>query len=253
MAINQYTYTQTVNIPRLSQEITSASDITIALDHITVTDTDVSIFMKAELPDADEAALDAVVSGHIPTPLEDVDQLMDADGAVLTRPKMAAAGRHYQLHGMSFTTAGWGSMKQIDAKVVDRQYAQLSFYDHDDVECSGTAEMYKVCTTRVDWEPPFDYEIMGGKFHQYGSPSGELILNVVALPDIPAAMGGNVEFVLATDLRFIGPDTGLEILGHTTSELKYSPYHTNKISMTFHHASGIQHEMFIGFDIFVGG
>ena len=254
MATTKYTYSKAVNVERLQSEIVAASDITIALDNITAKSASVDVYMKASLVALEETALDDLVAAHVNEPLPAPTLLLDADGATLTRPKMAATGRHYQLHGMSFTTAGVGSFKQPDTDGVNRAYGELSFFDHDNTPCSGIENMHKVCKTIVDWEPPFDYEIMGGKFHQYGSPSGELILNVVALPDIPASYGGNVEFVLATDLRFIGPDTGLDILGHTTSELIYSAtQHTNKIRMSLHHASGVQHEMYIGFEIFVGG
>ena len=253
MATTKYTYSKTVNVERLHSEVVASVNLTIALDSITAKSSSVDIYMKAALTGAEETALSDLVTAHVATPLPAPTQLFDNDGAILTRPKMAATGRHYQLHGMMFTTAGEGSFKQPDADGVDLAHGALVFYDHDNVQVSGAQNMHKVCKTVIDWEPPFDYEIMGGMFHQYGSPSGELILNVVALPDIPAAAGGNIAFVLATDLRFIGPDTGLHILGHTTSELVYSAtYHTNKLRMTLHHGSGVQHDMYIGFEIFVG-
>lgn len=253
MTLEKYSYAKKVNAAKLHHEIVTASGITTALDHISALSNNVDIFMKATLSTAEEVELSSIVTNHTTDPLPSPTQLLDEDGAILTRPKMATLGRHYQLHGMMFTTADEGSLKQPDAMGIDRAYGTSSFYDDSGIQVSGVENMHKVCQTVVDWEPPFDYEIMGGMFHQNGSPNSELILNVVALPDIPASAGGNVEFVLATDLRFIGPDAGLHILGHTTSELKYDPnLHTNKIRMCLHHGSGVQHNMYIGFEIFIG-
>lgn len=253
MAITKYTFIKVVNTARLHSEVLASLDITIALSHISRKSASVDVYMKAALTGAEETTLNDLVSAHVNIPLSQPTLFLDNDGATMTRPKMAAVGRHYQLHGMSYTTAKTGSFKQQNIDGSGLAYGVMSFYGSDEAEISGVENMHKVCKTVVDWEPPFDYEIMGGKFHQRGSPSGELILNVVALPDIPAALGGNVTFVLATDLKFIGPDTGLDVLGRTTSELNYSAtYHTNKIRISLHHPSGVENEIYMGFEIFVG-
>jgi hypothetical protein len=111
--------------------------------------------------------------------------------------------------------------------------------------------MHRVTCTLIDWEPPVDYEIMGGMFHQQVRPSGNVIMNVVGVPDIPTPFGGSVEFMLATNLSFVGPDEGLYLLGKTTRELIYDTVlHTNKLRISLHHPSGMRHGMFVAFEIF---
>ncbi len=252
MAITKYSYTKKVNVAKLQHEISIDATITTAIESISRKNNDVDIYMKAALATAEETALTSLVTAHDSTPIGTPTLLLDDDGATMTRPKMAAIGRHQQLHGMLFTTAMEDSFQQRDANDDNLQYGTMTFYDVNNIQVSGTANMPKACKTTVDWEPPFDYEIMGGVCHQMQIPSGRLVLNVIALPDIPTTLGGNIRFVLSTDLRFIGVDAGLHVAGQTTSELIYSPtLHTNKIQMTFHHASGLQHDLYLGFEIFV--
>lgn len=253
MAVTKYSYTKKVNVAKLQREISLDTIIVVGVANISRRNDDVDIYMKKALTIAQTTALTNLVTAHDPTPIGTPTLLMDDDGATMVHPKMAATGRHYQLHGMTFTTATEGSFKQLDENHNNLNYGTMEFRDNDRAVISGIENMHKVCCTVVDWEPPFDYEIMGGMFHQRAMPSGELILNVTALPDIPAANGGNIRFVVSSDLRFIGPDTGLHVLGHTTSELTHDPVlHTNKLRMTLHHGSGVQHDMYMAFEIFVG-
>lgn len=69
-----YQYTKIAELGRLTQEINDDPLITIALDHIDGDGSTITIWFKAELPVADKAELDLVVTNHIPTPLEDFVQ-----------------------------------------------------------------------------------------------------------------------------------------------------------------------------------
>jgi hypothetical protein len=64
-----YQYTKSADLGRLTKEITDDPLITIALDHMDGEGSSITIWFKAELPLADKAELDIVVSNHIPTPL----------------------------------------------------------------------------------------------------------------------------------------------------------------------------------------
>lgn len=69
MALFDYTYTKSINSDRLTLEIQQNSSITIALDHIGVVDTTITIWFRAELSLGEKSALDTIVANHINTPL----------------------------------------------------------------------------------------------------------------------------------------------------------------------------------------
>ena len=252
MATHTYTYGNTdINIPRLTQEIQSSDDITIALGHINIEAGQLAIYMKAELSDPEETALDALVSAHVNTPLADPDPLMGEDATLLVRPQASPVGWSFQLHGLLYTTAKEGSARQALDNSADPHYLTEKFYDESGTQVSGLDVATKACQTVIEWEPPWDYQLLGGMFHQKVSPSGEIILNVTAVPDIPKQFGGSIPFVVSTDLNFIGPDAGLELDAQSVQKLTYTPgYGTNKLRFSLHHASGLQHDMYIGLKIF---
>lgn len=78
--MTEYDYTKSpVAIDRLTQEIQQSS-ITIALDHINLYGTSLSIFFRSDLPTEDKSALDTIVAAHDGTPL-----IQNAPGQVQTR------------------------------------------------------------------------------------------------------------------------------------------------------------------------
>jgi hypothetical protein len=69
--MSQYNYTKTpCSIDRLTQEIQKSSIVT-ALDHIDLNGSDLSIFFKSDLSNADKTTLDTLVVAHDGTPLPD--------------------------------------------------------------------------------------------------------------------------------------------------------------------------------------
>lgn len=64
MALTEYTYTKSVNLRVLTDEIVADAGIIVALDHMNTNGTALSVWMADVLPGAEETALDAVVSAH---------------------------------------------------------------------------------------------------------------------------------------------------------------------------------------------
>lgn len=65
-----YNYTKVVASDRLELEIRE-SNITVALDYITTSGSNLDIYFKASLSEAEETALDGLVTAHVATALED--------------------------------------------------------------------------------------------------------------------------------------------------------------------------------------
>lgn len=79
MASYKYSYTKEVVLGRLELEIQASADITKALDYMTALGTAVDIYFKAELSEAEDTALDAIVAAHVPTPLPEQATLVTLD------------------------------------------------------------------------------------------------------------------------------------------------------------------------------
>jgi len=65
-----YTYNKVINSDRLTLEIQQNPSITVALDHIGVVDTTVTIWFRAALSTDEQTALNTIVTNHINSPLE---------------------------------------------------------------------------------------------------------------------------------------------------------------------------------------
>jgi hypothetical protein len=77
-----YSYLKSVNAARLEKEIKDSAIIT-ALDYITVFESNISIYFKAELSTEDEAILDSIIDSHINEPLPVVDERRNSKGAII--------------------------------------------------------------------------------------------------------------------------------------------------------------------------
>ena len=86
MASTKYNYQKVCNIPRLTSEIQDSSVIAIAIDYINVESTYTDIWMKDELPSAQETELDTIVSNHENTPLPDNTPPTKSDGTPIYAP-----------------------------------------------------------------------------------------------------------------------------------------------------------------------
>src|SRR6185436_1975610 len=96
--------------------------------------------------------------------------------------------------------------------------------------------------TVLDWEPLYNYEIIGGSIDippaiVGSTPAGWLVC-AIGIPHIPAIYGGSVSFVYPCDLALVYTNHVVSN-GRATQYLTYSPtYHTNKMRWIFKHPSG---------------
>jgi len=201
---------------------------------------------------------------RISVPAEDEDQIdfetnfktnpstsiikRDAEGYELKKQKVTKGDRYYQKICGQFVTATANSLRYDDADGNAIADASISFWK----DVNGVlTEMTKgelsdndwqtaldtdCIETRIDWEAPYDYEIIGGAIQCLTAPSQRCPIFVIAIPDLPSVLGGNKAFVLNYDLQFL-PNKG-EIVadGRAVKELPYSfDYHTNKLSLRVKH------------------
>lgn len=176
----------------------------------------------------------------------------DTDGSPLTRGKVTQTGWSYQLHSVEFKTSQLDSIYAKDASGTSWGHTTIKCYNDETTESSNQTDADSNCVkTVIDWEPTYDYEIIGGLFKQKAVPTNPIRLWVIAVPDISAGSGGSKLFVAGVNLQFIGLEDGIRVDGRATKRLAYNAtYHTNKMRMILRHNAGDKHDLNMIFEIF---
>jgi hypothetical protein len=183
----------------------------------------------------------------------------DSDGSPLQRVKVTTTGWHYQLHGVEFETSKIDSVYSKKVDGTNYGFSTMKFYkDASGVETEITGEDLNQAyldanciKTVMDWEATHDLEIIGGFLKQLSTPSDDVRLWVVGVPDVSEAYGGSKPFVVNVNLKYIGLEEGVRVDGRAPKYMTYSAtYHTNKIRMMFRHAAGTKRKLSMIFELF---
>jgi len=183
----------------------------------------------------------------------------DSDGSPLNRVKITTTGWHYQLHGLEFETSVKDSnySKKVDG--TNYSFTSMKFYKdvsgtETEITGSDLNQTYldaNCIKTIIDWEPTHDVEVIGGMLKQQGTPSEDVRLWVVGVPDVSEAYGGSKPFVINTNLKYIGVEEGVKVDGRAPKYMTYSAtYHTTKLRLIFRHSAGFKHKMHMIFELF---
>jgi len=172
----------------------------------------------------------------------------DSNGIPLQRTKITRTGWHYQAHSIELTTSKLASVYNSNIAGTDLGYTSMKFYNSSNVELTaGTqTELDTDCVkTVVSWEPSHDVEVLGGVIFQSTAPTSDTRLWVMAVPDIPAFMGGSVPFLDGgINLRYMGTGQVFDIDGRTPKLMPHNANnHTNKFHLTLTHPAGSQHSI----------
>lgn len=179
---------------------------------------------------------------------------IDSDGVALARTKMTQSGWHYQMYGFEFQTATLNSVVNNDVDGSNLGHVSIKFYNNSDVELTAGTQLeldLDCVKTVIDFEPPWDYEIIGGQFRQLALPGSDLRMHVVAVPDLTLEQGGSVPFVNNVNLKFVGTEDMIQTDGRTSKKLTYDAvYHTNKIRFIFEHGLLLNHKIHLMIELF---
>lgn len=176
----------------------------------------------------------------------------DADGSVIIRPKAAKAGWTYHLTAPEFCTSKIDSLYHKDITGTDLNQCTVKYYDASNVELTTQGTCDTDCVKTVfSFEPPFDYEIIGGTVKTVGAVSIDVRCWVIAVPDVPAIYGGSKVMVQNVNLKFIDPNNGIEADGRASKYMTYSATnHTNKLQLTLKHPVGHKEDIMMAFEIY---
>lgn len=172
----------------------------------------------------------------------------DTDGAEIVRTKAAKKGWSFWAVPVEITTATLGTMFAQTSDGANIPWITCKIYDGNNTEITtpGLAgiNLTACVKTVIDFEPTFDFEIIGGALRINSNPSQDIRLWIVGAPDIPAQYGGSKEFASGINLKFLAPDSSFEIDGRVTKYLQYNPAtHQGKMRIILRHPAGVQVNM----------
>jgi hypothetical protein len=173
----------------------------------------------------------------------------DTDGAQITRNKAAKKGWSFWAVAVEITTSTLGgTMFCQDSTGTAIPGVTCKIYDanNNEITTAGVlnANLNQCVKTVIDFEPAFDYEIIGGNLRINANQSNDARLWIVGAPDIPVNMGGSKEFASGINLKFLAPDASFDVDGRVTKFLTYDAnLHTSKMRMIIKHPAGSQINM----------
>lgn len=173
----------------------------------------------------------------------------DIDGIPFMRLKASKKGWSFWAVPIEITTSTIsGTIYAKDASGTDIPGISCKIYNGDDQEITTpgvlNANLNTCVKTVLDFEPAFDYEMIGGALRINSNPSSDVRLWIIGAPDIPAGSGGSKEFASGVNLKFLAPDSSFEIDGRVTKYVSYNAVtHQGKLRVILKHPAGTQVNM----------
>lgn len=233
------------DITAIAKQIGITSIVT-AIDSVSISGSSVVVNFKADLSDADIATLNTVMGSYVYQ--QPNSPQTDSDGAYLSREKAAPSGYTFQLHCFEVATANnTDGIKNFDSHLVSLNQVTATFFDS-----SGavTTDMTQAVKSQFDFEPTYDYYIIGGHMRVVAPPEGDVRMCVICVPDVPAPVGSKV-MIDNINLKFLTGDNSINTDGRAAKYLAYNAtYHTNKMRFIFNHGAGVSLAVAIGLEFF---
>jgi hypothetical protein len=171
---------------------------------------------------------------------------LDTDGAQIVRQKAAKKGWSFWALPIEFTTSLLSdNLYCKDANGTDIAGITYKIYNNSNVEITVpgllNVNLGTCVKTVIDFEPAFDYEMIGGALRINNNPATDVRMWVIGAPDIPAIYGGSKEFASGINLKFLAPDSSFEMDGRVSKYVTYSAVtHSGKLRIVLKHDAGLQ-------------
>lgn len=171
---------------------------------------------------------------------------IDTDNAQIVRIKAAKKGWTYTATAFEFKTSVLDSVVALNFDASTKSYITIALFDSLGVRITDPLLASSAVRTQIDFEPPYDYEVIGGEMRITPVLVSDMRLFIIAVPDVPYAYGGSRVMAENLNLRFLLPGNMFQVDGRVSKFLQYSSiYHTNKLRFVFWHSPGIQEEMLV--------
>lgn len=167
----------------------------------------------------------------------------DTDGAAIVRNKAAKKGWTFCSLPFEFETSRLSdTLYSKDSSGTDRTFITMKAYNAGGTEVTTAgllnANYATIVKTVIDFEPPFDYEIIGGDLRTSNIITDDVRLWIVAAPDI-AAPTGSKEMGGGINLKYLAPGNVFSVDGRVSKYATYNAtYHTSKIRFILKYPAG---------------
>ena len=197
--------------------------------------------------DYDKAANDADLADFEASFRASANRTLDpraSDGRLTVRDSTANRMANFKLRAISFITASTTGLHNV-SPITDADYGDVAVKLYDAAGALTTNESLAVKTV-VDFEPHYDYEIIGGFIDLPSTlkdgTTNQWFISAVGVPDYPPAYFGQVDFVSEVNLEAV---TNQRVISDGRA-VSYMPYnyggnpHTNLLRFTVKHPAGAQ-------------
>ncbi len=176
---------------------------------------------------------------------------IDSDGAIMSRTKVAPSGWSFQLHGIEMLTSTLDSVVNCDFMGLPLGDSTILLYDAEGVLITDQTVADTDCVrTVIDFEPKYDYYVVGGAIKLLAPAERDIRAYVVGAPDIPAQFGGSKIFIQHVNLRYTQGE-GIHADGRAAKFVQYNAQlHTNKLRFMFTHDPGYKLNMALFLEFF---
>lgn len=220
----------------------SASSITIAVDNVSSSGDTATVTFKTDISAGEETTLNGIVAAHTGEAIAEPEAAKDSENALITRPKAAPAGWHFEPQCINFTTASNQDFYNKDKDGDD--LGHVTFVMKDTNGDTTTTDANAV-TTEISWTPEWDYEIIGGKLMQAAPPTNAMYMYVEGPFGSRFSSGG-------INLKLAGTGNEIDLDGRVSKRLNYNNpiAGTNTLKVIVKHNAGDQHEMQLVLQLF---
>lgn len=159
---------------------------------------------------------------------------MDSDRTPIVRTKIVKAGSTFrsQSSEVTFSTLTGLLAKKNDASDVPNM--SCSIFDGGGNQIVSSLLANTAVKTVIDWEPTFDYELIGHRIRILSNSLVDVRLWIVVTPDIADSAGGSIEIVSGMNLRYLPAGQEAVIDARVAKLLQYNAVsHSNKIRFIF--------------------
>lgn len=169
----------------------------------------------------------------------------DTDGASIVRIKAAKKGWSFWAVPIEITTSSLGTLFAQFHDGTNIPWISCKIYNENDEEITTpgllNANLNTCVKTVIDFEPTFDYEIIGGALRVNSNPAQDIRMWIIGAPDIPTQFGGTKEFASGVNLKFLAQDSEFNVDGRVTKFLSYDEQtHSGKLRILLKHPAGLQ-------------
>lgn len=214
-----------------------------------------SVQCELDKTPSDTTQLDDFETNYKPEANKNIWQY-DSDGAAIVRQKAAKKGWTYGAVPVEFQTSRLSdTLYSKTHDDVSRSWITMKAYNASDVEVTtpGIANVNyaTIVKTVIDFEPTYDYEIIGGFIRTINDINQDIRLWIIAVPDVPAQYGGSKEMVGGLNLNYMKPENIYFVDGRVTKLLAYNATnHTNKLRFILKYPAGAFESISINIELY---